>query len=261
MHYSTLNEPCIQYAVTKCVYFVNSLDLISQYKYNMFCNIYVTNRGAMKKSVRKNLIIFAAAIVMSAAFATAVYADDVPKGQASTEGQAAFAEGETESQAEENIAEGQASTEGQAEAVSILDDMTKGPLSYYETAAYDSEYEKNARVGLINYARQFCGCPYRWGGINPLTGADCSGFVLHCVDAVTGIVLPHSSRDQATIGHAVTYEQLTPGDLVFYASGSRIDHVAIYIGGDLIVHAVNERKGIMISSLWHRNPVCFTSLF
>lgn len=228
---------------------------MSQYKYNKFCNIYVIFEDAMKKTLIKNLIVFAATILMTAAFATAAYADEiVPEGQAAVEQAQMVQTG----QADENIAEGQVSTEA---VEPVLADLTTGPLSYYETEAFESEFGAAARVALINYARQFCGCPYRWGGINPLTGCDCSGFVLHCLGAVAGLDLPHSSRAQAGYGYAVTYEQLTPGDLVFYASGSRIDHVAIYIGGDLVVHAANEEKGVLISSLWHRTPVLYTSIF
>lgn len=107
------------------------------------------------------------------------------------------------------------------------------------------------RVDLVQYAKQFIGNPYVWGGTSLTNGADCSGFVLSIYKKY-GISLPHSSRAQATMGKQVSLAEARPGDLVFYSSGGRINHVAIYIGGGQVVHASNPRTGIRISGATYR---------
>lgn len=107
------------------------------------------------------------------------------------------------------------------------------------------------RVDLVQYAKQFIGNPYVWGGTSLTNGADCSGFVLS-VFKKYGISLPHSSRAQATMGKQVSLGEAKPGDLVFYSSGGRINHVAIYIGGGQVVHASNPKTGIRISGATYR---------
>ncbi len=109
------------------------------------------------------------------------------------------------------------------------------------------------RASLCQFAIQFVGNPYVWGGTSLTKGADCSGFVLS-VFANYGIYLPHSSRAQANCGTKISASEAQPGDLFFYGSGS-ISHVAIYIGNGQIVHASNRRTGIKISSAYYRNPL------
>ena len=112
----------------------------------------------------------------------------------------------------------------------------------------------DVRVSLVQYATQFVGNPYVWGGTSLTRGADCSGFVLS-VYANYGISLPHSSRAQANCGAKISASEAKPGDLFFYGNGSGINHVAIYIGGGQVVHASSPRTGIKISSAYYRNPV------
>jgi len=127
------------------------------------------------------------------------------------------------------------------------------------TDEYEEETQEELRQDLIDYALSFVGGNYRWGGTDPHNGADCSGFTSYVMSQIAGIGLSHSSRAQANEGAQVGYEDLQVGDLVFYASG-RIDHVAIYIGNDQVVHAANERKGIIVSNLYHRKPVKFVNV-
>jgi hypothetical protein len=115
------------------------------------------------------------------------------------------------------------------------------------------------RVELCEYAKQFVGNPYVWGGTSLTKGADCSGFVLS-VFAKYGISLPHSSRAQANCGTRIDISDLKPGDLVFYAKGSRINHVAIYIGGGQVISASSPKTGIRISSTYYRTPVAATRI-
>ena len=109
------------------------------------------------------------------------------------------------------------------------------------------------RVDLVNYAKQFLGNPYVWGGTSLTKGADCSGFVLSIMKKY-GVSLPHHSGSQAQCGKKVSLSEAQPGDLVFYAKNGKINHVAIYIGGGQVIHASNPRKGIKISNVSYRTP-------
>lgn len=112
----------------------------------------------------------------------------------------------------------------------------------------------DVRIALSEFAKQYIGNPYVWGGTSLTKGADCSGFVLS-VFRNYGMSLPHSSRAQANCGTAVSLSDLKPGDLVFYGNKSGINHVAIYVGGGQVVHASNPRVGITISGMYYRSPV------
>lgn len=111
----------------------------------------------------------------------------------------------------------------------------------------------DVRVSLCEYAKQFLGNPYVWGGTSLTKGADCSGYVLS-IFGKYGYSLPHSSRAQATMGTKVTVAEAKPGDLVFYSKGGHINHVAIYIGGGQVIHASSPKYGIRITSVYYRTP-------
>ncbi len=118
----------------------------------------------------------------------------------------------------------------------------------------------DVRVDLCEYAIQFVGNPYVWGGTSLTKGADCSGFVLS-VYKNYGFKLPHYSRSQADCGTSISYKDAQPGDLLFYGSSrSTISHVAIYIGDGKIVHANDEKTGIIISNAYYRTPVAAVNL-
>lgn len=112
----------------------------------------------------------------------------------------------------------------------------------------------DVRVSLVQYATQFVGNPYVWGGTSLTRGADCSGFVLS-VFANYGIYLPHSAAAQSGYGTKISASEAKPGDLFFYSNGSRINHVAIYIGNGQVVHASSPKTGIKISGAYYRTPV------
>ena len=113
----------------------------------------------------------------------------------------------------------------------------------------------DAGVDLASRAIQYVGNPYVYGGTSLTNGTDCSGFTMLLMQKY-GISLSHSARAQSKMGTAASISELRPGDLVFYANGSGINHVAIYIGGGQVCHASNPTRGIIISSLYYRNPVC-----
>lgn len=112
----------------------------------------------------------------------------------------------------------------------------------------------DVRVDLVQYALQFVGNPYVWGGTSLTKGADCSGFVLS-VFANYGISLPHHSGSQAGYGTKISSSEARPGDLFFYGNGSTINHVAIYIGNGQVVHASSPSSGIKISGAYYRTPL------
>lgn len=113
----------------------------------------------------------------------------------------------------------------------------------------------DVRVDLVEYAKQFVGNPYVWGGTSLTKGADCSGFTLS-VFKKYGISLSHSSRAQANEGTKISTSELKPGDLIFYGNSSgTINHVALYIGGGQVVHASSKKTGIKISKYNYRTPV------
>lgn len=100
------------------------------------------------------------------------------------------------------------------------------------------------RDKIVNFALQFVGNPYVWGGTSLTNGADCSGFV-QSVYANFGIYLPRVACDQAVTGQRISISEAKPGDLVFYSSNGYVYHVAMYIGDGLTVQAANSRAGII----------------
>ena len=109
------------------------------------------------------------------------------------------------------------------------------------------------RTAIVAYAKQFLGNPYVYGGTSLTNGADCSGFT-QGVFAHFGITTGRSSRDQAAKGKEISLSAIQPGDLLFYASGSYINHVAIYIGNGQIIHSSNPTTGITITKYNYRTP-------
>ena len=112
----------------------------------------------------------------------------------------------------------------------------------------------DVRVDLCQYAKEFLGNPYVWGGTSLTKGADCSGFVLS-VFKKFGVSLPHYSGSQANCGTKISLSEAKPGDLIFYGNGKRINHVAIYIGGGQVIHASSPKTGIKISNATYRTPI------
>ena len=117
----------------------------------------------------------------------------------------------------------------------------------------------DVRVDMVQYACQFVGNRYVWGGTSLTNGVDCSGFTMKIYEKY-GIYLPHSSSAQSGYGTRVNASEAKPGDLFFYGSGSGINHVAMYIGNGQVVHASSARTGIKISNAFYRTPICVTRL-
>ena len=116
-----------------------------------------------------------------------------------------------------------------------------------ETTEVSAQPASNVQA-IVDYACQFIGNPYVWGGTSLTDGADCSGFV-QSVFAHFGISLPRTTYDQINAGVEVSYDQAMPGDLICYDG-----HIGIYIGNGQIVNAQNPEQGIGIS------PATYTTI-
>lgn len=110
------------------------------------------------------------------------------------------------------------------------------------------------RVDLVNKAKDYLGGRYIWGGTTLGKGVDCSGFTQQ-IYAKFGYYIPRTSYSQGASGTRISRSELKVGDLVFYGNSSGINHVAIFIGNDRIIHASNKKDGIKISNMYYRNPV------
>ena len=118
----------------------------------------------------------------------------------------------------------------------------------------DTSAVSGTRADVVNYALQFVGNPYVYGGTSLTNGCDCSGFTMS-VYAHFGVYICHASYGQVNYGTQIGIYDVQPGDLLFYNNGgSRIGHVAIYIGNGQIVHASTERTGIIVSNAYYQTP-------
>lgn len=137
---------------------------------------------------------------------------------------------------------------------------TKDSSSGASSDGSGSSTKQSRRSQLVNYALQFVGNRYVWGGTSLTNGVDCSGFTMRVMEKF-GVSLPHYSGSQAQMGKKVTSATMKPGDLIFYAgSNGKVNHVAIYIGNGRIVHAASRRSGIKTSTWNYRTPVTIRSM-
>lgn len=143
-----------------------------------------------------------------------------------------------------------------SEYVDLGEQLTKA-MTITETKY--GEGISDVRVDIVQYACQFVGNRYVWGGTSLTNGVDCSGFTMRIYEKY-GIYLPHSSRAQANSGTRIDSSEARPGDLFFYGNGGGINHVAMYIGNGQVVHASSAKTGIKISNAFYRSPVCVVRL-
>ncbi|MFQ6818200.1 MAG: NlpC/P60 family protein [Blautia sp.] len=175
--------------------------------------------------------------------------NEVDASEAAETGEAVYDEEGNEVDASEVAAENEAAesydySEGETEYEydeygNVIDSSNTVDPSEYESS-YDSSYSGSGS-SVVDYATQFVGNPYVWGGTSLTNGADCSGFV-QSVYKNFGVDLPRTSYEQQNAGTEVSYEDAQPGDLICYGG-----HVAIYMGDGKIVHASNAKDGIKIS--------------
>ncbi|MGB8455641.1 MAG: C40 family peptidase [Anaerocolumna sp.] len=122
-----------------------------------------------------------------------------------------------------------------------------------ETTRESKTDSDSIRKEIVDYALQFEGNPYVWGGTSLTKGADCSGFT-QSVFKDKGINIPRTSRLQAAGGRKVSFNTIKPGDLLFYRKNNIINHVAIYIGNQKVISASSKSTGIRISEYNYREP-------
>ncbi len=142
-----------------------------------------------------------------------------------------------------------------AEYVTLTNKFKTG--STLEELRYGSGVSQT-RVDLVEYALQFVGNRYVWGGTSLTKGVDCSGFTMKVYQHF-GISLPHYSGSQPSYGTKINASDAQPGDLFFYGKHGKINHVAIYIGNGQVVHASSPKSGIKISNAFYRSPICVVS--
>ena len=130
---------------------------------------------------------------------------------------------------------------------------TSGTYQNTENGPGSAELNSAVRTAIVAYAKQFLGNPYVYGGTSLTNGADCSGFTMRIFEHF-GISTGRTSRDQAAKGKQISLDKIQPGDLLFYASGKTINHVALYIGDGKIIHASTSKTGIIISTAYYRTP-------
>lgn len=176
--------------------------------------------------------------------AQSVYDEDgneVDVYEAAENGDVVYDEEGNEVDADEVISSGSSDVEYDEYGNVIDSDNTVDPDEYESSSSSSSSYSSSGS-SIVDYATQFVGNPYVWGGTSLTSGADCSGFT-QSVYAQFGYSLPRTSYEQQNWGTEVSYADAQPGDLICYGG-----HVAIYMGNGQIVHASNSRDGIKISN-------------
>lgn len=156
----------------------------------------------------------------------------------------------TSNKSNSNTSSNNASSNNTGSSSSAATSKDNGSSSSNSSGSSGSSVSYNPTgQSVVNYACQFVGNPYVWGGTSLTNGADCSGFIMS-VYAKFGVSLPHSSGAMAGCGRGVSYSEAMPGDIICYAG-----HVAIYMGGGQIVHASNAKDGIKISGNAAYRPI------
>lgn len=160
---------------------------------------------------------------------------------------------------QERIEEEKEEEEKAEEEVITLDDKVTDEDVVYENQSYSINLNANVETSIpyneivsnqiVNYALNFVGYPYVYGGNSLTNGTDCSGFT-KLIYGNYGIYLPRTAPDQSYSGVSVGLDNIMPGDLVFSGYGGQICHVAIYIGDGKLVHALNSDVGIVVTSLY-----------
>ncbi|MGN0298678.1 MAG: NlpC/P60 family protein [Lachnospiraceae bacterium] len=146
-----------------------------------------------------------------------------------------------------------------------LDSDIKGYVSgdfvsieyYLDEPVYFSDYIglSDVRKSIIEEALAHYGEAYVWGGTQLGVGVDCSGFMQQVYKKAAGISIRRTSYWQAEQGREVSFDEMQPGDLIFFITrGNAISHVGMYIGNGLMIHAASEDRGIVIDQYNYRTP-------
>ncbi len=117
------------------------------------------------------------------------------------------------------------------------------------------------RKNIVKLAYQQLGIRYRYGGSSPREGFDCSGLTRYLYQNGAGIKIPRTSIQQRNKSRTVQYANLKPGDLLFFKTGSKTNHVGVYIGNHQFIHSPNQRSKVKVTTMnnayWQRRFVKF----
>ena len=130
---------------------------------------------------------------------------------------------------------------------------------YTLTSVKEASVASAIGTSMVEFAKQFLGNPYVWGGTSLTNGADCSGFVQQ-IYAQFGYSLPRTSREQSQYGTQIPVEDAQPGDLIFYANNGTVYHVVMYMGNGQVIHASSSKTGIITSGIDYGHAVWATRM-
>jgi len=118
-----------------------------------------------------------------------------------------------------------------------------------------------ARSRMVQIAKSTIGVPYKWGGNSPQRGFDCSGLMSYVHKNATGLNIPRTAAQQRDNSRTINYDQLQPGDMLFFKIGKKTNHVGVYIGDRKFIHAPSSGKRVKVASMdssyWFKRFVKF----
>jgi cell wall-associated NlpC family hydrolase len=114
---------------------------------------------------------------------------------------------------------------------------------------------------MVQIAKSTIGTPYKWGGNSPQRGFDCSGLMTYVHRNAVGLKIPRTAAKQRDNSRTINYAQLQPGDMLFFKTGKKTNHVGVYIGNRKFIHAPSGGKRVKVASMdssyWFKRFVKF----